>query len=909
MDQVAHVQACRLCANFYVTGAEVEFVHLFEPLAGLEEQLDFVRTQSVAWQLHISANDGLPQQICANCFAQFCNIHSFRQQCVLAQQKLLQSFVGVGLNANVATVAGGSKQASSLSPQSQTSAALTNGNDMLSGLKIDAPVTSAELMASLDCLQPPTTSADVIACLDGLQLPASVAETLSLLTQELTTMHNGSLLDNSANSITTYATMDTKTEETNVLQFSAASTAQNIYYAQQAPITTVTAATNTPVTLITNASAKCLGSTLKNAKPDIDLEDMLQGSIIPKNNKSNSVQTEIYDEVREETHMVQEEEQMVQEEAQMVQGEAQMVQEEKEKPFSTYEDMMDDELDYLSCSEQEESNEMDDVETEADGTSPTRISRDPFACQYCYCPNSGSIDHLVFESADALSQHFFDVHDPNLPYTCPYCPQKYNSAKQRDYHVRLMHPTVSRADQCEYCKKTLRSTKECHEMHCQYVGDWRCDTCEQCFYQFPLNRFRAHQRHHLNKKKLRCRECGRIFVRRANLEAHERLHRPRANFKIECHECQEVFSNDYELRRHKYQAHNGALPVRCEYCHKGFVSMAFLSRHRQHFHPEKTGSNSLGSATCTNCGCVFSSLQKLRLHAQQPRDEKGHCIETMRQVIPYQERTRQLRRPRLYSCEHCNKRFSTQATLDKHMGTHGTVTFGCSECSMRFQDANELKRHIMEMHAKPRYLKCDLCEKRFCYMRELQQHQKEHAGDGEVPDDSFHCPIRNCGARASSIKEAHDHAYLNHKLIACDYCDCLFGRNRLTTHLRTVHATGNIAEEPNNNNNNSNAMTFSNAQVASRQTEDSLAVASILGTDNVQLNNNDLMVSFEDGAINGGEKVRVELVQQQTPIMTNLVLQEQVSNTYKPLIPTADEMEQNFLMGALLDQDNEIIVT
>lgn len=226
--------------------------------------------------------------------------------------------MGVGFSENGATTAGDSKQAASLS---QTTAALTNGNELLSGLKIDAPVTSAELMASLDCLQPPTTSADVIASLDGLQLPASVAETLSLLTQELTTMNNGSLLDNSANSITTHATMDTKTEETNVLQFSAASTAQNIYYAQQAPITTVTAATNTPTTLITTAYRKSVDRPVKNVKADIDLEDMLQGSIIPKNTKSNNVPQEIYEEVREET---------------------QLGEEQNEKQFSTYEDMMED---------------------------------------------------------------------------------------------------------------------------------------------------------------------------------------------------------------------------------------------------------------------------------------------------------------------------------------------------------------------------------------------------------------------------------------------------------------------------------------------------------------------------------------------------------------------------------------
>ena len=54
MEQVAHVEACRLCANFFVTGAEVEFVHLFQPLDGLEEQLQFARTELGNWHVQVS---------------------------------------------------------------------------------------------------------------------------------------------------------------------------------------------------------------------------------------------------------------------------------------------------------------------------------------------------------------------------------------------------------------------------------------------------------------------------------------------------------------------------------------------------------------------------------------------------------------------------------------------------------------------------------------------------------------------------------------------------------------------------------------------------------------------------------------------------------------------------------------
>lgn len=120
-----------------------------------------------------------------------------------------------------------------------------------------------------------------------------------------------------------------------------------------------------------------------------------------------------------------------------------------------------------------------------------------------------------------------------------------------------------------------------------------------------------------------------------------------------------------------------------------------------------------------------------------------------------------------------------------------------------------------------------------------------------------------------------------------------------------MHAVEIAVSESNNNNNNQCSL----GNTLTAQNEDSLAVASILNNTSNLGNDNDIMVSFEDSANSGGEKVRVELVQQHTPSISSLVLQEQTSNTFKPLIPTADDMEQNFLMNNLLDPDHEIIVT
>lgn len=159
-----------------------------------------------------------------------------------------------------------------------------------------------------------------------------------------------------------------------------------------------------------------------------------------------------------------------------------------------------------------------------------------YTCHYCYCPETGSIDHLVFHNEDTLSQHFFDIHDPNRPYTCPKCPQSCKTKLLRDNHVRLIHNIVE-IQTCNYCQKRLKGSTEVHQYNCQHVGDWQCEQCKEKFTNTPLYRFRLHQRQHERAKHFKCRLCERSFVRKANFEAHQRIHKAQAQSNHTCNIC------------------------------------------------------------------------------------------------------------------------------------------------------------------------------------------------------------------------------------------------------------------------------------------------------------------------------------------------------------------------------------
>lgn len=166
-----------------------------------------------------------------------------------------------------------------------------------------------------------------------------------------------------------------------------------------------------------------------------------------------------------------------------------------------------------------------------------RLKGFSYACHYCFCPDTGPIDHVVFPNEDALSQHFFDVHEPNRPYTCPKCPQASKTKLLRDYHVRLVHKIIE-YQTCNYCQKRLKGSADVHQYNCQFVGNWKCEQCQETFPNIPLYRFRLHQRQHDRTKQFKCRLCERSFVRKANLEAHQRMHKAEeAQTTFMCNVC------------------------------------------------------------------------------------------------------------------------------------------------------------------------------------------------------------------------------------------------------------------------------------------------------------------------------------------------------------------------------------
>lgn len=93
--------------------------------------------------------------------------------------------------------------------------------------------------------------------------------------------------------------------------------------------------------------------------------------------------------------------------------------------------------------------------------------------------------------------------------------------------------------------------------------------------------------------------------------------------------------------------------------------------------------------------------------------------------------------------EDCNKLFPDQASLRKHLMTHGERMFTCpvEGCRKKFLDNSKLKRHQL-VHTGEKPYKCDICKKCFSLDFNLRTHLRTHTG--EKP---YICSFSNCNKR------------------------------------------------------------------------------------------------------------------------------------------------------------------
>ena len=303
----------------------------------------------------------------------------------------------------------------------------------------------------------------------------------------------------------------------------------------------------------------------------------------------------------------------------------------------------------------------------------------------------------------------------------------------------------------------------------------------------------------------------------APLKSHMSDYESMDSIKFSCNECGKLFSNESDLAAHKFIHEIGEVkgqipssykendvnslqgssltderPYSCSICGQRFATKAGFSRH-EIIHTDK-------ALSCSQCDKKFSLPALL----------KGHEDSHTRGTIKYgNAKHRIIRLPRnlgdkLYSCTHCELKFSSKNSLCRHQKIHTDKAISCSQCDKKFVQKLYLERHMLshlkgtvrplnkedhEQREKRRELAlssgeftCIHCNKRFGGSGDLKRHQIRRHASGTVSKGD------------QNSRERRRELVLQSGKFSCPQCDKKFEGSRDLKKHEKRHAGETIEE-------------------------------------------------------------------------------------------------------------------
>ena len=174
----------------------------------------------------------------------------------------------------------------------------------------------------------------------------------------------------------------------------------------------------------------------------------------------------------------------------------------------------------------------------------------------------------------------------------------------------------------------------------------------------------------------------------------------------------------------------------CDQCDHTFTKKADLIRHETSLHFDE-------KHKCCICGLQYSRKDSLSQHIQ---------------IVHFKEDSRK------FQCEGCQEKFSKKS----HLTRHSSMPKSCETCDEQFCSAKKLREHNKSIH--PAY-SCEHCKKIFADAANLRRHTDSiQTKTGIWVNTCELCDIKFC-----TLKELGNHKKIHKKLsISCDYCEKLF---------------------------------------------------------------------------------------------------------------------------------------
>lgn len=278
------------------------------------------------------------------------------------------------------------------------------------------------------------------------------------------------------------------------------------------------------------------------------------------------------------------------------------------------------------------------------------------ACSVCGAPFTGIL---------RLREHEIKEHGL-LPYTCDYCPKRFNHKTHRDLHVKARH-TGEKSCHCDICGKgyscvsVLKTHRATH-----FEKTFTCDVCGKSFYH--ACHLTRHKLVHQEVRPYRCSTCGKGFTQAANLRSHQAIHTGERQLCSVCGKSYRCLRN-HVISKHSHELPADELPARdaiitCQVCGKKFPNPSQFKVHQRSHTGEKP-------FHCDICGKSYRLKELLRDHRYTHTGEKP------------------------YRCPLCSKTFNLATSFMRHRSIHtGETPYSCLDCGKHFRLLTFLKAHL-----------------------------------------------------------------------------------------------------------------------------------------------------------------------------------------------------------------------
>ncbi|XP_073831476.1 uncharacterized protein [Musca autumnalis] len=196
---------------------------------------------------------------------------------------------------------------------------------------------------------------------------------------------------------------------------------------------------------------------------------------------------------------------------------------------------------------------------------------------------------------------------------------------------------------------------------------------------------------------------------------------------------------------------------------------------------------------CTACDKKFTTEMSLKKHMRVHREKRqGNVCHICNRAFlhPYllRHHMRGHNGEKPFLCQVCGKAFKTTSNLNQHAVRHQPEKlFACSECPKKFIARNDLISHYEKHKPQEKTFVCDVCGHGFAKEYRLKRHKIFHTN--ERP---FACEFCDKRFFTNEKRNRHTRIHTGEKPYKCTFCDKAYRQsNELTKHLR-MHLGENI---------------------------------------------------------------------------------------------------------------------